>query len=297
MFRSTIAILLVFGHHAIASSPSVLLVGDSFWANSSNWQPIASCLADQFDIDLHIEGQGSRFLTETDLGAWLTEYQPDLVAVQLGINDVVHAVPSEQILAQLDQMEADASDSGSDRLLISTVTPFTIGLPTRRVAADLERTEAYNELLSATVIGADLPRFVGLVDTWSAWSGSPDGHTVDDGLHPNLYGANLLAGVWCQSISANLLKHPGDANLDGRFNSSDLVQVFGAGLYETEQPAHWQQGDWAGNGQFDSSDLVSAFSAGAYERESIPSIPIPEPSAVTLCLAAVGILVGRRRLI
>ena len=32
----------------------------------------------------------------------------------------------------------------------------------------------------------------------------------------------------------------GDANLDGEFNSSDLVAVFAEGLYETGQPGGWR---------------------------------------------------------
>jgi hypothetical protein len=59
----------------------------------------------------------------------------------------------------------------------------------------------------------------------------------------------------------------GDSNLDRLFNSSDLVQVFQAGRYETPTPddATWAQGDWNGDRDFDSSDLVMAFQSGQYE--------------------------------
>jgi hypothetical protein len=58
----------------------------------------------------------------------------------------------------------------------------------------------------------------------------------------------------------------GDANLDGIFNSTDLIQVFQAGRYEDSNPdpAAWQTGDWNGDGRCDSSDLVRAFQSGAY---------------------------------
>ena len=61
----------------------------------------------------------------------------------------------------------------------------------------------------------------------------------------------------------------GDANLDGRFNSSDLVIVFREGLYENQTAgiAGWMQGDWNCDGIFSSADLVEAFKAGTYERE------------------------------
>ena len=47
----------------------------------------------------------------------------------------------------------------------------------------------------------------------------------------------------------------GDANLDGEFNSSDLVEVLSAGTYELDVDAGWASGDFDGSGRFDSSDL------------------------------------------
>ena len=48
----------------------------------------------------------------------------------------------------------------------------------------------------------------------------------------------------------------GDSNLDGEFNSGDLVDVFAAGQYETGQAAGWAEGDWSGDMQFSSGDLA-----------------------------------------
>jgi hypothetical protein len=58
----------------------------------------------------------------------------------------------------------------------------------------------------------------------------------------------------------------GDANLDGRFNSADLVAIFQIGQYEDDVVANstWETGDWNGDGEFDTSDLVLAFQAGRY---------------------------------
>ena len=58
----------------------------------------------------------------------------------------------------------------------------------------------------------------------------------------------------------------GDANFDGRFNSTDLVEVFQIGKYEDDTPgnAGWAEGDWNGDGDFTSSDLVMAFQDGGY---------------------------------
>ncbi|MCA9168940.1 MAG: VCBS repeat-containing protein, partial [Planctomycetales bacterium] len=58
----------------------------------------------------------------------------------------------------------------------------------------------------------------------------------------------------------------GDANGDGRFDSSDLVAVFQAGQYDDWITGNsiFQTGDFNGDGEFDSADLVNAFQAGAY---------------------------------
>ena len=58
----------------------------------------------------------------------------------------------------------------------------------------------------------------------------------------------------------------GDANLDGVFNSGDLVQVFQRGEYEDGVAGNssWGDGDWNGDREFDSADFVAAFKAGSF---------------------------------
>ena len=58
----------------------------------------------------------------------------------------------------------------------------------------------------------------------------------------------------------------GDSNGDGVFNSSDLIIVFSAGLYEEDGIAGWQAGDWNCDGKFNSTDLIAVFTDGSYER-------------------------------
>ncbi len=69
----------------------------------------------------------------------------------------------------------------------------------------------------------------------------------------------LLAG----DVSAAV----GDADLNGVFDSSDIVRVFQAGKFETGESASFDQGDWNGDGVFDSTDIVVAFQAGRYGLE------------------------------
>ena len=93
----------------------------------------------------------------------------------------------------------------------------------------------------------------------------------------------------------------GDSNLDGEFNSADLVDVFQTGEYEDHVPMNssWATGDWNGDAEFDTSDLVLAFQDGGFEqgpREAVQ--PVPEPNAYLL--VPIGFLLscgfsGRRR--
>jgi hypothetical protein len=92
----------------------------------------------------------------------------------------------------------------------------------------------------------------------------------------------------------------GDSNLDGEFNSSDLVAVFQAGEYEdaTQGNSSWVTGDWSGNSEFDSSDLVSAFQDGGFEKGPRPPVAaVPEPSSVIwLAIGMIGVCrYGRSR--
>jgi uncharacterized membrane protein len=71
----------------------------------------------------------------------------------------------------------------------------------------------------------------------------------------------------------------GDSNLDGEFNTSDLVAVFTAGKYETPDAAGWASGDWNGDVRFNTSDLVFALIQGGYEHGPRATSPVPEPSS------------------
>ena len=97
-------------------------------------------------------------------------------------------------------------------------------------------------------------------------------------------------------VHNNLGTWIGDSNLDGEFNSGDVVSAFAAGKYETDEDASWAEGDWDGDKRFGSGDLVAAFADGGYEAGRRPEAePIPEPvSLVPLLLAASGTAVFRR---
>ena len=78
----------------------------------------------------------------------------------------------------------------------------------------------------------------------------------------------------------------GDANLDGLFNSGDLVQVFQVGEYEDDVPGNstWAEGDWNFDGEFTSSDLVLALQRGNYVARAVAV----RPSSTALSDVAAG---------
>jgi hypothetical protein len=73
----------------------------------------------------------------------------------------------------------------------------------------------------------------------------------------------------------------GDTNLDGTFNSADLVAVFVSGEYEDGIPRNstWTDGDWDCDGDFGTGDLVRAFQAGRYTVAAIRAHAL-DPQAV-----------------
>jgi hypothetical protein len=99
--------------------------------------------------------------------------------------------------------------------------------------------------------------------------------------------------VWVNQLRLTFF---GDSNLDGEFNSSDLVLVFQAGQYEDTVAgnATWATGDWNGDADFDSTDFVTAFQEGGYERGPRQGAAVPEPSSACL-LGLAGCLYAFKR--
>lgn len=100
--------------------------------------------------------------------------------------------------------------------------------------------------------------------------------------------------VWTKDLANTWI---GDANLDGQFDSSDLVEVFQTGGYEDDiaENSTWATGDWNGDAEFDTGDLVAAFQDGGFGKGNRQSVAtVPEPStAVLLLIGLIGAL-GRQ---
>ncbi|MFC1758514.1 FG-GAP-like repeat-containing protein [Planctomycetota bacterium] len=113
---------------------------------------------------------------------------------------------------------------------------------------------------------------------WSADVASFDQRSIDAGLQEirhvvfaDLDGDNrneLIAATYGGLLFELQDRVIGDVNNDGKFDSSDLVQIFQAAEYEDDFSGNstFNEGDWDQDGDFTSSDLVLAFQSGHYER-------------------------------
>lgn len=74
----------------------------------------------------------------------------------------------------------------------------------------------------------------------------------------------------------------GDVNLDGTFNSGDLVLIFQANEYEdaVENNSTWSEGDWNCDGDADTNDLVIAFQTGDYSEAAVSILSTAGPSII-----------------
>ncbi len=99
--------------------------------------------------------------------------------------------------------------------------------------------------------------------------------------------------VWVKDLFNSWI---GDANLDGEFNSGDLVVVLSSGTYEADVDAVWSTGDFNGDGRANTSDLVAALSDGGYEQGTRAAVAaVPEPATAALWLIGLGMFIGWRR--
>lgn len=88
----------------------------------------------------------------------------------------------------------------------------------------------------------------------------------------------------------------GDADLNGEFDSDDIILAFSVGKYDTGEAATWAEGDWNADGVFNSDDLISSFADGGYQMGLRPAASaVPEPSGWLLGWISLTVIGWRQR--
>jgi len=91
----------------------------------------------------------------------------------------------------------------------------------------------------------------------------------------------------------------GDSDLNGEFDSGDLIGAFQSGLYEDDidNNSTGTTGDWDGDRDFTTADMVAAFRDGGYELgPRATTALVPEPtSAVLLMIGFTTAAIARSR--
>ncbi len=108
-----------------------------------------------------------------------------------------------------------------------------------------------------------------MFDSRLPWPTSPNGtgHTLTR-TNPHALGnfaSSWDAGTPTPGRTDLRLRSTGDANEDGRFDTSDLVHAMQAGKYESAIAATFAEGDWNRDGLFDSADLLMAAATDRFE--------------------------------
>ena len=130
------------------------------------------------------------------------------------------------------------------------------------------------------------------------FSDAPSNVTIPEGTHGDLNGDGIIdfddRVIWVTDVNGTVF---GDSNLDGVFNSTDLVAIFSAGEFEddTVKNSTWADGDWNGDWEFTTSDLVLAFKEGGYTAER-RTHDVPEPNAIGV-IWLLAIYAARRRIV
>ena len=182
------------------------------------------------------------------------------------------------------------------------VTPGSIGGNYTLAAANVNTTGnlASNEVAYIAFTVGTLGDFdqdgqltVGDVDRLMAEINAPEPSSSFD---LNLDGTVDLTDlrIWTQDLKRTWI---GDANLDGQFNSQDLIAVLASGTYEADVESNWSTGDFNGDRRTDSADLIAALADGGYEQGPRAAVSVvPElGGALLLALGMLGVGLERSR--
>ncbi len=202
----------------------------------------------------------------------------DLQALRLGFD-----IEAWQLRSELGANLGEAAfgvvleaDSGSGFQQVADLGEFSTGKTLVRPATGTQvdgNDPAYRDSFDSQSVDLDVPAGATLRIRWKSTESSK----------------NVVFGL--DNVSLRFAA-PGDADIDGLFNSQDLVNVFQVGEYEDTILGNstWSDGDWNNDDEFTSADLVAAFQTGNYENAAAAVASVPEPASVGLLLVGMAVL-------
>ena len=265
---------------------------------------------------VHSHSGSDRFIISTSRSE---EHKPNeqYIGVLAGSTRETHAVtpgPHLQFLITFDQPSLQVA-FGYDNDVDDNVPPVTFG----PYKYDGIINDEQIAMLFIGLQGTQPARANALIDEWTLIDTSGTGDFNNDGNLDiediDLLNVEIRSGtnnldfdltnddvvnefdrnLWIHNLKKTYF---GDANLDGEFNTRDLVEVFQAGQYEDEIELNstWATGDWNGDGDFNSRDLVFAFQDGGFEKGPRDAVQaVPEPGWALALIGSLALLVLRRR--
>jgi hypothetical protein len=239
--------------------------------------------------DFFVEGASTYEFTGVAQSDWAWNPTADLARDQTSLIDFEVAIP---------------------RAAIGNPSSFDFLLFANNFCCDFQTPDDVYPNGGATLFGDFLSYELGAVSLAGDFDGNGARDDVDvnelttqsaSGNHPAAFDLNSDGlvndgdvGIWVKQLFGSWI---GDANLDGEFNSSDLVSVLASGAYEAEVGSVWTAGDFNGDGRTNSTDLVAALADGGYEQGPVAAAMVPEPAMGILgwyAAAGLGGLCRRR---
>jgi lysophospholipase L1-like esterase len=129
--------------------------------------------------------------------SWLQTYQPDIVLLQIGSNDIIQNYYPRMVIQRLDHLlEQITTTLPRVTIIVAQITPLRNPILNAQVIA-------YNHAIPGLVESiAAHGHHVAYVDMYHAISTS----MLGDGIHPNTSGYTLMAAVWYSALHKEFAK-------------------------------------------------------------------------------------------
>jgi lysophospholipase L1-like esterase len=193
-----------------AGGYSYNFVGQEDDGNPANYTGYSIGMADpnhegfaSFRIDELLNGGTEDGHTAPPIGTTLAQYQPNVVLLMIGTNDILQSYYTSTAPSRLDSLvNAIVTDDAGVTLVLAGITPLG-----KDEAAFDTAAQTYNAAIPGIVSKYDaMGDNVIFADMHSALNNSTD--LGSDGVHPSASGYSKMANVWYQALTTSTLTGP-----------------------------------------------------------------------------------------